>query len=152
MPDLPLVRLLSMAVTVGLEELHEELSRRGHPDLRPSHGYALNAVLNGRDTASQLAPVLGMTKQGVAKLVRTLVENGYLEQADSQPGDARTKPFVLSARGREAVALSVEIQEDIDARWAALVGTRRMATTRAVLEEAVRSAGDGELPAIRLAW
>ncbi len=48
---MPLVRLLSMAVTVALESLHEELARAGHPDLRPAHGYALHAISTGVDTA-----------------------------------------------------------------------------------------------------
>src|SRR4029453_4736850 len=58
MDDVPLVRLLSMAVTVALESLHEELARAGHPTLRPAHGYALHAVSTGVDTASRLPPVL----------------------------------------------------------------------------------------------
>ena len=83
MERVSIVRLLSMAVTVALDELHEELARRGHPNLRPVHGYALNAVSNGADTASTLAPVLSMTKQGAANVVQLLLEEGYLiEVAD----------------------------------------------------------------------
>jgi DNA-binding MarR family transcriptional regulator len=152
MTDVPLVRLLSMAVAVALQDLHEELARRGHGDLRPSHGYALNAVMNGHNTTSQLAPLLGLTKQGAAKVVQALLDGQYLESGTVDGQDARTKPLALTPKGHDAVAASVAIQADIDAQWAALVGPRRMATTRAVLEQAVRAAGDGELPPIRLAW
>ena len=79
MDNVPLVRLLSMAVTVALEALHEELARAGRPDLRPAHGYALHAISTGADTASALGPMLGMSKQGAAKLLQTLVEGGYVE-------------------------------------------------------------------------
>lgn len=149
---MPLVRLLSMAVTVALEELHKELDRAGHGALRPIHGFALNAVLNGRNTASQMAPVLGMTKQGAAKLAQGLVDAGYLAPDDSGDEDARRKPLVLTHKGHEAVRLAVEIQERIATDWAEAVGSRQMATTRVALEQAVRIAAQGELPAIRLAW
>jgi DNA-binding MarR family transcriptional regulator len=152
MSQVPLVRLLSMALTVALEDLHEGLSLRGHGVLRPTHGYALNAVLNGRDTISQIAPLLAMTKQGAAKLVQTLVDDGYLVVDTSGAGDARRKPLVLTDKGREAVQISVDVQERIEAEWAQLLGVRRMSTTRSALEEAVRSATEGDLPPIRLAW
>ncbi|GAB3441009.1 hypothetical protein GCM10027517_16320 [Phycicoccus ginsengisoli] len=150
MHDIPLVRLLSMAVTVALEELHHELHENGHPTLRPVHGYALNAVLGGTDTASAMAPRLAMTKQGAARVVQHLLDEGYVEYAGDE-SDARSKPLVLTARGREVVALAVGVQERIEERWAQVVGERQMAGARRALERAVRDRRD-ELPAIRLGW
>lgn len=148
--EIPLVRLLSMAVTVALDELHHELNANGHPTLRPVHGYALNAVLNGSNTASAMAPLLAMTKQGAARLIQHLLDEGYLEYGTAQ-GDARSKPLVLTARGREVIALAVAVQERIERHWADVVGQRQMAGTRRTLERAVRH-GRTELPAIRLGW
>ena len=150
--DIPLVRLLSMGVTVALDELHHELNTHGHPTLRPVHGYALNAVLNGHTTASAMAPLLAMTKQGAARVVQHLLDEGYVDQADGKAvGDARSKPLRLTPRGQEAVALAVRVQERIEKEWAAVVGERRMATARRVLEEVVRHDRD-QLPAVRLGW
>ena len=149
---MPLVRLLSMAVTVALEELHTELRDRGHGALRPAHGYALNAVLNGRNTASEIAPLLGMTKQGAAKLVQTLLDEGYLAIGDTDGEDGRRKPLALTEKGHEAIQVSVDIQTRIEREWAELVGPRRMATARAALERAVTNAGDGDYPPVRLGW
>jgi DNA-binding MarR family transcriptional regulator len=150
--EIPLVRLLSMAVTVTLDELHHELNANGHPMLRPVHGYALNAVLNGHCTASAMAPLLAMTKQGAARVVQHLVDEGYVEIDDAGSGtDGRSKPLVLTRRGREAVALAVEVQARIEEEWARIVGERRMATTRRALEETVRHGRD-ELPTVRLGW
>ena len=140
-----------MAVTVALESLHEELARAGHPDLRPAHGYALHAISTGVDTASALAPLLGMSKQGAAKLLQTLVEGGYVE-IGTAAGDARRKPLRLTDRGRAAVASSVAIQQEIERRWAGTVGSRRMDTVRTALQEAVRAESGGELPPVRPAW
>ena len=152
MEAIPLVRLLSMAVTVALDELHDDLSRNGHPTLRPAHGYALNAVLNGHDTASTIAPFLAMTKQGAARIVQHLLDEDYLTYGAAPADDARRKPLVLTDRGREVVALSVRVQDRIEEEWAAIAGPQRMATTRRVLEAAVRHGRDGDLPAVRLGW
>ncbi len=35
-----------------IDELHAELARRGHPDMRPAHGFALQAIgLRGANPA-----------------------------------------------------------------------------------------------------
>ena len=137
MADIPLVRLLSLAVTAGLVELHEELERNGHPAFRPAHGYALLAILDGLDTASAVAPRLGITKQGAAKLLQWLLDEGYVAYSDRPSADARRRPVELTDRGLAVVRLSAEVQAGLESRWAALVGERRMATARRVLEEAV---------------
>jgi DNA-binding MarR family transcriptional regulator len=148
--DIPWVRLLSMAVTVALDELHDELNANGHPTLRPVHGYALNAMLNGHTTASAIAPLLGMTKQGAARIVQHLVDEGYVEY-DSGVPDARSKPLALTARGRGAIGLAIEVQDRIEARWADVAGERAMTTARRAMEKAVGHDRDG-LPAVRLGW
>ncbi len=151
-PDIPLVRLLSMAVTVALDELHHELNTHGHPTLRPVHGYALNAVLNGFTTASAMAPLLAMTKQGAARVVQHLLDEDYVDYADDDPtADARSKPLELTRRGRDVVALAVRVQQRIEADWVGVVGERRMVTTRRALEQVVTHGRD-ELPAVRLGW
>ena len=36
-----------------IDELHAELARCGHPDLRPAHGFALQAIGHGGATAAE---------------------------------------------------------------------------------------------------
>ncbi len=150
--DIPLVRLLSMAVTVALDELHHELNANGHPALRPVHGYALNAVLNGHTTASAIAPLLAMTKQGAARVIQQLLDEGYVDYVDGDAdADARSKPLQLTRRGRDTVALAVRVQERIEADWVKIAGERRMTAARQALEQVVQHGRD-ELPAVRLGW
>jgi hypothetical protein len=40
--ELPL--LLFAGFRSVLDDLHAELARRGHPDMRPAHGFALQAI------------------------------------------------------------------------------------------------------------
>jgi DNA-binding MarR family transcriptional regulator len=149
--SVPLVRLLSMAVAVGLDELHEELAAAGHPDLRPVHGFALNAVRGGARTASDLARALRMTKQGAAKITATLVGRGYLEPVPAG-NDARSKPLTLTARGHSAIEASETIQDRIERRWATAVGEGELRAARAALLTAVLAENDGGLPSPRPAW
>jgi DNA-binding MarR family transcriptional regulator len=114
------------------------------------HGFALNAVLNGRDTASAMAPQLGMTKQGAARVISHLLEEGYVEYVDAD-ADARSKPVALTARGEDVVALSVRTQARIEAEWTRLGGPGEMAAARRVLQEAVSHDRD-EPPAVRIGW
>ena len=149
--EVPLVRLLSMAVAVGLDGLHRELAAAGHPELRPVHGFALNAVAGGARTASDLARALRMTKQGAAKIVASLVDRGYLELLPVDD-DARVKPLSLTRRGRSAIEASVAIQKGIERRWAAVLGDDEVRAMRRGLLDAVLAENDGRLPSPRPAW
>ncbi|HEU4568915.1 MAG TPA: MarR family winged helix-turn-helix transcriptional regulator [Marmoricola sp.] len=151
MEDLPLVRLLSMALRTSLEQLHEELAKAGYPELRPTHGYALNAVARGEATASELAAGLGMTKQGAAKVLALLLEAGYVEQA-VDPHDSRNRPVRLTRRGRAAVKASVRIQQAMQRRWEQHVAPADMDALVATLEKVVRAENGGELPPVRPGW
>ncbi|MGY1809295.1 MarR family winged helix-turn-helix transcriptional regulator [Blastococcus sp. SYSU D00669] len=140
-----------MAVSTALESLHAELASAGHPALRPAHGFALNAISTGADTASALAERLGMTKQGAAKLVGVLVAHGYV-RVGRGPDDGRRKPLQLTARGRSAVSASVTIQGDIEHRWADIAGAEAVAVLRRALQDIVLSANGGVLPPVRPTW
>jgi DNA-binding MarR family transcriptional regulator len=139
MPPVTLTRLLAAATRMAIEELHAELAEAGFEDLRPAHGYALNAIGDG-STTSRLASELGMTKQGAAKLVETLVDAGYVERSRHQ-ADARARLLRLTERGRELLAAAESIQRRMESRWDA-------GALRAALEAVV---GEGD-PPLRPIW
>ena len=148
---LPLVRLLSMALRTSLEQLHEQLAAAGYPELRPTHGYALNAVARGEVTASELAVGLGITKQGAAKVLQQLLDAGYVEQA-VDPRDSRNRPVRLTRRGRAAVKASVRIQGEMQRRWEQHVSAADVDMLVTSLERIVRAENDGQLPPVRPGW
>jgi DNA-binding MarR family transcriptional regulator len=121
-----------------VDAMHAELARRGHPDVRPAHGFALQAIARGPVTGTEIAAGLGVTKQAAGKTVDALVEHGYAERT-SDPADARRRLVVLTPRGREVLAISAEVLERRRAQWAAQVGDERFA----VLEAALRTMTDG---------
>lgn len=132
--ELPL--LLFAGFRSIIDELHAELARRGHPDMRPAHGFALQAVGPSGATATEVGRRLGVSKQAAGKTVDRLEELGYVEKAGDET-DHRRKLIRITPRGMEALTLSAMIFEDIRARWAAELGAPRLAQLEAGLRTMV---------------
>ena len=87
-------RALTIALRLLVDEMHDRLAAKGFDDLRPAFGYVLNAAAHAALTASDVAGLLGMTKQGAAKLLSEMEHAGYIRRIDS-PDDGRARPVVL---------------------------------------------------------
>jgi DNA-binding MarR family transcriptional regulator len=101
-----------------VDELHARLAERGHPDIRPAHGYALQTIGAGGATATRLGEALGITKQAAGQMVDELQRLGYARR-EADPDDARRKRVALTDRGVEALRQSAAIFEELRAEWAA---------------------------------
>lgn len=135
--ELPL--LLFSGFRSIIDELHAELARRGHPDIRPAHGFALQAIGLDGATATEAGRRLGISKQAAGKTVERLEELGYVARSGDD-ADRRRKMVRLTPRGIEALTLSAMIFEDIRARWAAELGIDRLDS----MEDALRDMVPGE--------
>ena len=122
-----------------IDELHAELARRGHPDLRPAHGFALQAIGLGGATATEAGHRLGISKQAAGKTIDRLEELGYVHRSGDD-ADRRRKLVRLSPRGVAVLAMSAMIFNDIRSRWAAALGAARLAE----LEAGLRTMAPGE--------
>ncbi|HEY1623527.1 MAG TPA: MarR family transcriptional regulator [Streptosporangiaceae bacterium] len=135
--ELPL--LLFAGFRSVLEELHAELARRGHPAMRPAHGFAMQAIGLGGATATEVGRRLGISKQAAGKTVERLEELGYVQRADDD-ADRRRKTVRLTPHGISALTLSAVIFEDIRGRWASALGAERLAE----MEEGLRVMAPGD--------
>jgi DNA-binding MarR family transcriptional regulator len=128
-PDRPgflLPLLLLAGFRTLIDDLHAELARQGHPELRPAHGFVLQAVGVAGTTASDLGQRLGVSKQAAGKTVDRLVALGYLERADD-PADARRKLVRMTDRGLDGLQRSAVLFDELRDRWAATLGPDRVA-------------------------
>jgi DNA-binding MarR family transcriptional regulator len=132
--ELPL--LLFGGFRAIIDELHAELARQGHPDLRPAHGFALQAIGFRGATASDVGRRLGISKQAAGKTIDRLEAIGYVERA-GDAGDRRRKLTRLTPRGFAALSLSAEIFDDIRDRWARTLGGDRVTDLEASLRTMV---------------
>jgi DNA-binding MarR family transcriptional regulator len=119
-----------------IDELHAELARRGHPDLRPAHGFALQAIGLRGATASEAGRRLGISKQAAGKTIDRLEALGYVRK-DGDDQDRRRKLVRITPRGVEVLALSAMIFEDIHSRWASALGPDRLPELEADLRAMV---------------
>jgi DNA-binding MarR family transcriptional regulator len=135
--ELPL--LLFSGFRSVIDELHAELARRGHQDMRPAHGFALQAIGYSGATATEVGKRLGISKQAAGKTVERLEELGYVRRAGDD-SDRRRKLVWLTPRGIEALTQSAMIFNDIRARWERELGPARLAE----LEQDLRAMTPGE--------
>jgi DNA-binding MarR family transcriptional regulator len=114
----------------AIDELHRRLADRGHPAVRPAHGYAFQAIGSSGATATELGRRLGITKQAAGQMVDELVRLGYVER-QSDPADARRRLVHLTAAGADCLRTSSEIFEELFAEWRERSG---VAEVRAAVE------------------
>ena len=135
--ELPL--LLFGGFRAIIDELHAELARRGHPDVRPAHGFALQAIGMHGATATEAGRRLGISKQAAGKTLDRLEQLGYVTRSGDDR-DRRRKTIRLTPRGIAALHESAMIFEDIRSRWRRELGDER----EAELERDLRKMVPGE--------
>jgi len=128
--ELPLLLLAGFRAVI--DEAHEELAARGHPELRPAHGFAMQAIGTFGATAADVGRRLGVSKQAAGKTIDRLAALGYVERG-GEPADRRRKLVRLTPRGTEALSLSAGAFGRVRARWAGLLGADRVAALEADL-------------------
>lgn len=132
--ELPL--LLFGGFRTLIDDLHTELRAQGHPDVRPAHGFAMQAIGPDGATASDVGRRLGVSKQAAGKTIERLERLGYVARsADAQ--DARRKLVVLTPQGIDALRLSAEIFDVLRARWVRTIGEQRLRALEADLSKVV---------------
>jgi DNA-binding MarR family transcriptional regulator len=131
-PELALLLLGGFRSMV--EDGQAELSARGFPDVRPVHEFAIRAIAEGGDSASELARRLGVSKQATAKTIVALEERGYVERAADE-ADGRRRRLSVTAKGEELLTVGAEIFDDLRARWAKQIGRKRLEELEATLED-----------------
>lgn len=139
-PGFELPLLLFAGFRALIDELHAELAQRGHPDARPVHGFAMQAIGPAGATASEIGRRLGVSKQAAGKTVDRLAALGYVERADD-PHDARRKLIRLTPRGLDMLNQSAEIFDRLRARWVERLGAERVASLESSLRTVVPAAG-----------
>src|SRR6201985_65342 len=121
--ELPLLLLAGFRTLI--DQLHAELATRGHPDMRPAHGFTMQAIGLDGTTSGELGRRLGGAQQAAGKPVDGLAEIGYVDRR-SDPADGRRKLVRLTPRGIEALTLSARIFEELHAQWAEQLAPERL--------------------------
>jgi DNA-binding MarR family transcriptional regulator len=122
------------------------LRERGHPELRYSHGFLIQQLVEGGRPVGEIAANLGVTSQAVSKAVRELEGLGYVRREVG--ADARVRLVALTPRGHDAIEAARGIRASLNAQFAEALGADRVGAAAATLADAVRESG--ALDAVRL--
>lgn len=110
--------LLGMAFQLVLGEF---VARLGASDLRPIHGMAFQALRHGGRTSTELADVLGVTKQAAGQIVDELERKGYLARVP-HPSGGRRKLVELTGRARDHLMVAGHTMRALEAELAERAG------------------------------
>jgi DNA-binding MarR family transcriptional regulator len=144
----PLARLFAIGYRQLIDGLHDRLRDLGWTDVRPAFGFVLLAARDQPTSITELAVLMGITKQAASKLVDVMAACGYVSRG-ADPADGRQRPVDLTGRGRELLAAVEQIYAELEGDWAEVIGAARVDSMRRDLLRVLSGDGDGQLPPVR---
>jgi len=147
----PLARLFAIGYRRLIDGLHGRLRARGWTDVRPAFGFVLLAARDQPTSVSELAALMGITKQAASKLVETMVAAGYVQRGVGAR-DGRQRPVHLTSRGGELLRSVEQIYTELEQEWANVIGATQMQRMRRDLVRVLSDTHTGELPPVRPIW
>ena len=115
----------------------ENLHRRGHVEIRPSHSSVFANLGLGAVRVTELAERARVTQQAMGKMLKELERIGYIAR-DIDSGDKRAKEIKLTERGIALAQDCLEVVDEITAQYAQKAGMEELAE----VEEKLRSVVD----------
>ncbi len=112
----------------------KSFSAKGHRQLQAAHQAVLSSLNLEGTRLTELAARASMTKQAMGQLVDEVERLGYVERIPD-PTDGRAKIVRFTRKGRLLIKTGTDIGENIQARYARLIGEKKMAQLRELLEE-----------------
>lgn len=141
--------LLGLAYQSFTDLLRASLAGEGFDDLGGAYGYVFRALAEEEPSQRELARGLGITDQGMAKILAGMVRRGYVERhADRQ--DSRVKRLRLGPRGRAALTAARRFHAGFERQLVKEVGAPAIRTFRQQLERIAGRGADGDLARARL--
>lgn len=113
----------------------------GFADIRESHGFVFQHLVDGPRTVTDLARRLGVTQQATSKTVAELVRLGFLR--DAAAADKRARAVELSPHGAACLAKARALRAALMRRIARRHGDAAE-RARAVLAEILEDLGGAE--------
>ncbi|WP_433207480.1 MarR family winged helix-turn-helix transcriptional regulator [Dactylosporangium sp. CS-047395] len=142
-PELDLGTVALFTGYAAAAELMREVAAEGYGDVRFSHGYVFQHLVDASPTIGDLAARLDMTQQGASKIVAELERAGYVARV-ADVGDARVRRVELTPRGVEMLRVYRAARFRQEQRLVALYGAERLAAARALLVEVLEGMGGAE--------
>lgn len=118
-----------------------ELSHMGYNTISPALLNFLSALDCGINYGSEIARTLGVSRQMVAKTVKELCNDGFLEQVD---GTGKQKEILFTLKGERLIADARELLAKLDALLFKSLGEHTVSQTIQQLDD-IQSLIDSKL-------
>ncbi len=141
--------LLGLGYQVFCDLLRAELKARGFDDLGGAYGYVFRVLADDPLSQRELARRLGITDQGMAKIVNEMVERRYVER-HADPDDSRINRLRLGARGRAALRAARRFHATFERELCRDLGESAVRRLRETLERIATRGGDADVARSRL--
>jgi DNA-binding MarR family transcriptional regulator len=125
--------LLRRPREAAVRHMQDGLRAAGH-DLHRAHMAVFQEIDHEGSRLTALAERCGVTKQTMVHLVDDLERRGYLERLPDR-ADGRAKVVSMTERGWRVHELGNELVAELDRRWAACLGRRRLEELRRLLAD-----------------
>ena len=143
--DPPRLDLGHLGLFLGLrvnELVMEKLRAAGFANVRESHGYVVQHLIEAERSITELAGRMEVTQQAASKVVAEMETLGIL--AVSEGEDRRSKQVRLTARAWESVRLARKARRGIERRLVKAVGEERYEEARAIAAACLEALGGME--------
>lgn len=140
--ELPFLLIGSFRAVI--DELHDHLRTLGFDDVRPLHGFALQAIDDGI-SITEFARRLGVTKQAAAKTVASM-EQLHLVQRHVNPSDTRATVITRTDRADEILSESGRFFARKEHEWQRMFGPEQFAALLDALSALNSSAPETSIP------
>lgn len=141
--------LLGLAYQGFADRLRASLAKQGFDDLGGAYGYVFRALADERLSQRELARRLGITDQGMAKILEEMIERGYVQRR-VDPDDSRIKRLSLGHRGKAALRAARRFHAAFERELARELGTPAVRGLRHALQRIAERGADREIARARL--
>ena len=138
--DTDLAILVVGAARVVADRLGDAVTRAGIEDMRAPFGYVIRVLADGDRTLTDVAALLGVSKQAAIKVVDEMETRGFLSRR-AHPDDRRLKLLRLTAKGRQVRHAALDASHKIEHDLRAEVGDAAVTQLRQGLEQLLSSHG-----------
>jgi DNA-binding MarR family transcriptional regulator len=141
--------LLGLGYQAFVDRLRADLKARGFDDLGGAYGYVFRVLADEPLSQREMARRLGITDQGMAKIVGEMVDRGYVER-HADPHDSRVNRLRLGARGRAALRAARRFHAAFEGELRRDLGESAVRRLREMLDWIAARGGDTEVARSRL--
>lgn len=115
------------------QRVFDAVTEAGFDDITPAQARVFSRLDPEGTRVSELAERALVTKQTATFMVDQLERAGYVTRA-VDPTDGRARIVRIAERGRQAVAVARQVEQQVEAEWAEHLGSRRTRQLREALE------------------